>query len=128
MEELHSYFQLLGEDLEEKEITEWLDADSTDRGYSQLTDDEIIAEVTGQSNSESVATDDEEDPVIIQESTRSTISHGEALQMFDNCIFWLRQQDEVSVYNLSVLRDLRELAARKRLSSLRQSCVTDYFV
>ena len=90
VEELHSYFQLLGENVEENEITEWLDADSTDRGYSQLTDDEIIAEVTGQSNSESVASDD---PVIIQESTRSTISHGEALQMFDNVISWLRQQD-----------------------------------
>ena len=97
MEELNSYFQLLGENLEENEITEWLDSDSTDKGYSQLTDDEIIAEVTGQSNSESVASDDEEDAVIIQESTCNTISHGQALQMFDTCISWLQQQDEVSV-------------------------------
>ena len=43
--------------------------------------------------------------MIIQESTCNTISHGQALQMFDNCISWLQQQDEVSAYDLSMLHD-----------------------
>ena len=109
MADIQSCFQALGKNLDENEISEWLDADSTDRSYSHLTDDEIIAEVTGQSNTESIASDDEDDPVIIHQvsSSASTISQGEALHMFDNCICWLQHQDEASVHNLSVLHDLR---------------------
>ena len=38
--------------------------------------------------------------------------------MFDGCIDWLQQQEEASLYNISILNKLRELAAKKRLSSL----------
>jgi hypothetical protein len=55
------------------------------------------------------------------------ISHGQAVKMFDSVIAWLQVQDEVSPYNVSVLRELREVAAKKRMNSLIQGCITDYF-
>ena len=36
--------------------------------------------------------------------------------MFDKCLEWLRQQEQAPTYNLTCLKELRELAARKRLS------------
>ena len=43
--------------------------------------------------------------------------------MFDKCLAWLRQQEEASTYNLTCLKELRELAARKRPSDKK---ITDY--
>jgi len=40
--------------------------------------------------------------------------------MFEGCIQWLQQQEESSAYNTTILQELRELAARKRLGSFKQ--------
>ena len=47
--------------------------------------------------------------------------------MFANCITWLQEQAKVNAYNLSLLHDLRELAAKKRLSNITQKHLIDYF-
>ena len=60
-------------------------------------------------------------------SSSPLIQHGHAVKMFDGCIAWLQQRDEASAYNLSMLRDLRELAAKKRLTSITQKKLTEYF-
>ena len=48
------------------------------------------------------------------------ISHSSAVTMFEGCIQWLQLQEESSAYNITVLQELRELAAKKRLGSLKQ--------
>ena len=45
MDEYHSLFQVLGEDLEESDIGEWLQADVNDKGYAHLSDAENISQV-----------------------------------------------------------------------------------
>ena len=45
--EFHSYFHILGQDMNESEIDKWLQADTSDRGYEHLSDAEIIAEAIG---------------------------------------------------------------------------------
>ena len=60
-------------------------------------------------------------------SSSPLIQHGHTVKMFDGCIAWLQQQDEASAYNLSMLRDLRELAAKRRLTSITQKKLTQYF-
>ncbi len=45
MDEYHSLFQVLGEDLEESDIGEWLQADANDEGYAHLSDAENISQV-----------------------------------------------------------------------------------
>ena len=57
-------------------------------------------------------------------ATFCDISHGQAVKMFDGVIAWLQVQDEASPYNLSVLRGLCEVAAKKRMSSLIQGHIT----
>ena len=122
--EFHSHFQVLGEDLEESDIREWLQADENDRGYSHLSDAEIISQVM---SSHSLDTDDDTETGAESEPSCPLIPHGHAVKMFDSCIAWLQQQDGASVYNLSMLSDLCELAAKKRLSSITQKKLTDCF-
>ena len=45
-----------------------------------------------------VEEDDDEQPDCSPQTTTS-ISNGEAVKMFDKCLEWLRQQEEVSTYN-----------------------------
>jgi len=47
--------------------------------------------------------------------------------MFDGCIQWLYEQEEASLYNIRVLQELRELAARKRMSLIKQQKISDFF-
>ena len=84
-----------------------------------LSDAEIILQVTDDVT-ETVA-----EPEV--EPSCPLIQHGNAVRMFDSCIAWLQQQDEATVYNLSMLSDIRELAAKKRLTSISQKKLTDYF-
>ena len=39
--EIHSYIEILGQDLEEHEVIYWLNIDSTDRDYNYIIDDEL---------------------------------------------------------------------------------------
>ena len=80
-------------------------------------------------SSHSLDTDDDTETVAEPEVEPSCppIPHGHAVKMFDSCIAWLQQQDEASVYNLSMLSELCELAAKKRLSSITQKKLTDYY-
>ena len=60
-------------------------------------------------------------------SSSPLIQHGHAVKMFDSCIAWLQQQDEPSAYNLSLLSDLHELAAKKQLTGISQKKLTDCY-
>ena len=63
-----------------------------------------------------------------EDSTTSVVpvSHEKAMEMLDSCITWLQSQPEGTSYNISVLISLRETAARKRMSALKQSRITSF--
>ena len=52
------------------------------------------------------------------------VSNGEAMKMFEKHLTWLQHQPEASPYNTSVLPSLKELAAKKRFSQLKQTRIT----
>ena len=54
------------------------------------------------------------------------MSHQAAVEMFDKCTDWLHSQPEATPYNTSVLLSLKELAAKKRYSSLKQTDLRSY--
>ena len=115
-------FNIVGQDINETEISEWLETDVTDKGYAHLTDQEIIKKVTNHNDSESevdedITTDLELDSVPV---CTTLVSNSDAMTMFDGCITWLHQQKEANAYNLSIFHEIRELAAKKRLSNLNQ--------
>ncbi len=120
-EYFHSMFHTLGHDLSEKEICAWLASDQHDLGYTHFTDQDIISNIiqeSTQQKSEESDDDDEGSP---------SISHSSAVKMFDKCLQWLQAQEEASMYNICMLQELRELAARKRKNALKQRKVSDFF-
>ena len=54
------------------------------------------------------------------------VEQNASLDMFEKCITWLQYQPEASAYNTSVLISLKDMAAKKRLSSLKQTSITPY--
>ena len=49
------------------------------------------------------------------------------MKMFDQCLLWLQQQEEASLYDVGAIRELRDFAARKRINSFKQKKLSDYF-
>ena len=91
-----------------------------------MSEAEIISQVISPNSHDS---DDETEAVAkhgddSSASSSPLIQHGHAIKMFDSCIAWLQQQDEASAYNISMLSNLRELAAKKRLTSITQKKLT----
>ena len=117
--EFGSMFQLLDQEMEEDEIEDWLGCDEQDMGYAHLNDDEIVSRITQEPMQQSSEDSDVEEEI-------PKISHSSAVTMFEGCIQWLQQQEESSAYNITVLQELRELAAKKRLGSLKQKKITEY--
>ena len=61
------------------------------------------------------------------DESHGTISHALALDMFDKCLQWLHEQEEANSYTVRTLLELREMAARKRISAIKQKKISDYF-
>ncbi len=119
-EECAFILQELGFELGNDEIEDWLETDRTDYGYAHLTDDEIITSIVERPIQEE--TQDAED----SDEVSPTISHSAAVKMFDGCMQWLQEQGESNIHNMAMLTELRDLAARKRISTLKQKKITDY--
>ena len=119
--EFHCLFHELGLNIGQEELSDWLSSDLQDTGCETLTDEEICAvaskpEVEGEDDCQ-----DEEEELVC------SVTHSQAASMFDKCLTWLEHQPEASAYNTSVLRELRTLASEKRVNSLKQSRITDFF-
>ena len=88
-----------------------------------LSDDEIVSSVIDAFE----GTDEEEESDNEQDQEIPRINHSTAVKSFDQCLLWMQQQEEASLYNLDVLRELRDFAARKRMNSIQQRTLGDYF-
>ena len=87
-------FDELEMELTVDEVEEWLQSDASDRGYTHLNDDEIIATVLNESEGDEA---EETEP----DSTPQTknMSHSEAIKIFDGCMQYLHEQNEDTVHN-----------------------------
>ena len=121
-DDFSSMFRMIGHDLNETEINDWLYADEHDMGYNHLNDDEIVALAMEETDPQEEMNGDEADQLMT-----SLVPHSVAVRMFDECLKWLEEQEEASVYNIAILCDLRELAAKKRLSGLNQTRIHNFF-
>ena len=111
---------MVGHDLSKDDVNKWTQSDANDGGYGRLNDTEIVESVVDEVDDDSGSEDDDE-------SQHDKISDGVAVCMFDKCLQWLQEQDEASSYNIRTLQELREMAARKRLSAIKQKKISDYF-
>lgn len=123
IDKFETLFSELGVEIESDEINEWLTSDANDGGVHIYTDTEICELV---SRSEDSHTTESESGETSDEEELPVISNGDAAHFFGLCLTWLESQPEARVYNTSVLRELRSLAARKRIESLKQTKISRY--
>ena len=109
----------------EEDVLNWINSDINDPGFKVYNDDEICEVVMQESSGNNEANEDEDEDDEVEEIC--PITHGTAADMFDKCLQWLEHQPEASLYNVTTLRELRSLAVTKRLQSMKQSTLTDYF-
>ena len=100
----------MGQRLSEDEVSEWISSDLNDQGYVHLSEDEIIASIVHQEEQHEEESDDEDS----QQDQGAKISYSTAVKMFDQCLLWLQQLEEASLYDVGVIREFRYFAAREK--------------
>ena len=126
-ESFATYFEEIGLKLEDEEIEKWLTTDDNDSGIQLYTDDEICEFVSHPNTEAQQEDEDTEDEDTEDEQPACLVRHSEAAQMFEKCLGWLENQPEATVYNKTLLRELQELAIKKRMECIVQSKITKYF-
>ena len=99
-EQFQTQLEMLGQDMSENEIDEWLNEDCNDNGYEHMGDAETTAEVL-QSNESELSDDDETSTAEQEETTPASnvIPHSQVVKMMDSCIDWFQQQSEANVFS-----------------------------
>ena len=115
-------FRSLGQDLDKTKTTDWLESDCHDQGYEHLDDNAIADLVNGSDQVQEVDSDDDSETV----DEPCPISHRDAADMLNKCLTWLQHQTEATPCNTSVLLSLKDIAAKKRYSSMKQKTITSF--
>jgi len=112
---------------DESNIQEWISMDKDDQGYQLLSDDQIVQSVVECENcdgSEEFQDDDDEQEGSVEETPIP--SHGDVLSMLTQCLPWLEKQAETTPTQIFLFNNLIDMAAQKRVSSLKQRKITSY--
>lgn len=106
---------------EEKEINEWINCDMQDPGYQILNDNEIVVEIEGEN--------EENENEIENECSENDPgpSHSEAFECLETAMKWLERQKDTDPIQAMHLRSIRDMAALKRMSSLKQEKIKSFF-
>lgn len=108
------------EECDEQNINEWLNCDLDDPGYQIMTDEEIVEHI------QLADKEDEEDYDDFTDES-PTPSHDEAFHCLETAMRWLESLKECDTMQLLSLKRLRDLAAKKRVSGLKQKKISDFF-
>ena len=108
--------------MDETETKDWLESDCHDQGYEHLDDNPIADLVNGSDQVQEVDSDDDSETV----DEPCSISHRDAANMLNKCLTWLQHQPEATPCNTSVLLSLKDIAAKKRYSSMKQKTITSF--
>lgn len=111
------------ENVEANDVEEWMHSES-DVGHQQLTEEEIIASCAKKTD---VSSDEDSPDENEDEVNNSVMSHGIAAEMYYRLLVYAEQQSDSSAAELLLLKRLRDRAAQKRCSSLKQRKIKDYF-
>lgn len=101
------------------DATEWINSDENDPGYQIYNEDEILSVITEENGPE----DDSDE----EQDLDSGPSHADALTALELAMKWYEKQSESCMPQLMVLKQIRDLAAKKRTSSLTQKKMSDFF-
>lgn len=102
----------------------WLQNYDDDPGYQIMNDEEILQYVT---ESEDIQNKDEDDDNEGDNIPDSGPSHEEAYSALNTAMTWYERQEESCPTQLLLLKQMRDLAAKKRQSKAVQRKISDYF-
>lgn len=108
------------QECDETDAVEWLDLDKNDMGYEILDDNDIVTSMQEPENQES--SDSEEDV-----ADDAVPSHSEAFTSLETVMSWYEVQPECSQAQLLLLKRMKDLAGRKRVSKLTQPKISKFF-
>ena len=120
--ELLGGLRALDIDVVENDIDEWFACDGP--GYEHMNDTGIVDLVT---NIEIENEESDDEPEIVEGPVPCPVTHAAAMQAFDQCLTWLRHQNESTAINTAMLLQLRELSAEKREFSRKQTSIDSFF-
>lgn len=109
-----------GSNVDEDNIVEWINCDANDPGLEHLTDEEIISGEKGVVSDES----DEEDE---GEGMQKKMSHDEALTHIEGIIKYIEEQDDSSLCDKMLLKNLRSQIKKSSFETKKQKQLTDFF-
>lgn len=104
----------------EQDLADWMGRDNE----LEFTDDDILQLVTKKKEEEKDDMDDDDDET--SSIYMNSITHAEALQMFEKIIPYIERQEEVTAMDVMLLRKWRDFAARKRFSQSKQQCIEKF--
>lgn len=102
-----------GSEIQLKDVLGWVQGDEV--RHPTLTEDDIVAAC---STSQQTETDSSDDDDYVEE--KNGPNHTEATKIFEDLMLYMEQQDDTSPAELLLMKRLRDRAARKRSSSLKQ--------
>ena len=102
----------------------WLESDELDKGYQILSDDEIIYNIQNQ-NLDIIYEDISDSEENNQETKVPT--NAEAFDALEVAMAWLEVQPSTTITELLQLKKIRDKAAFKRTSNIKQKNIENYF-
>lgn len=110
-----------GSQVQIEEVAEWIQGDEDP--HPTMSEDDIVAACSSHQTTE-LSSDDDDDPSVEE---KKGPNHTAATRMFEDIMVYLEQQDETSPAELLLIRRLRDRAAKKRSSNLKQKKISNFF-
>lgn len=92
-----------------------------------MSDDEIVENILQMQISEQQESKEDEPEENLDVENDAEPSHDEAFHALETALKWFEKQTESDTVSLLQLKRIRDIAALKRRSSLRQTTITKYF-
>lgn len=109
------------EGLSSSDVEDWLNVENELQTSPQLSGEQILESVVGQSSFEDESSDDEEG----EGQDEKIVLNSEAVECFKKCLSWMERQNNVDAIQIMQLRRMMELSMRS--STLVQTDLLQHF-
>lgn len=103
------------------DVEQWLKSDEGMQGHEHMDDETIVGYVTSVDQAVNELDEDSEEEAV------DHVSHAQAVRLAEELIKYLKQQADCSPQQLQDMQFLKESAAKKRNSVLKQSKIDQFF-
>lgn len=110
------------------DVEAWINNSADDPGYQVLNDEEIVAIVQNEECADIIKDDDSGSNDEEQEQAENGPTHAEAFLALETAMAWCERQSECNIIDVLQIKRMRDIAAKKRLSSMIQKRIEDYFL